>query len=341
MNWTCRVTTMLGAAALLLLVGSNALGDSLAYGWATPLETRFVPNGRMFERSADPPLSASSFVLPSATHRPHVYLGDYTRGVVYIYDQATGREVGYVRTGHRRPWELAVDARANLYIGNGDGTITAYHRHDYELFRTLYQPHCCASGLALDPAGTLYATEYPTQWVDVFPPKAKTPQTTFRVANVVSVIFMASDSHGNIFVDGLSPSGKTIIDEITPPAYTVTTLQTLTAYPGGIAFDSAQNMIFSDQYGTLYTFAPPYTGPPTSSFFYEYGSGGSGGAYSSLALNEQENLLWAAADSACVDSYCAWAQSNTYPLQTIGPQSTRELYGDTTYGIAVDPPGAD
>ena len=232
-----------------------------------------------------------------------------------------------------------MDTNHNLFVGNQGGTITAYHRGLTTPYLTLEQAHCCASGLAFGPNGSLYATEYPKNVIDIFGPAGSPMRhSTFKVSSLHEVIFMTNDTAGNLYVDGFAPKPSSIdtIDEIDAQTHAVTVLQSLPqGNPGGLALDAAANLIYADQNGTLYTYAPPYTGPPTSSFFYEYGIGSSGGTFSSIALDQSQTTLWAAAYGTIIDQAGCWGQSNTYPLGESG-LATDGLYANQCYGIALD-----
>ncbi len=154
---------------------------------------------------------------------------------------------------------------------------------------------------------------------------AANPTSTLADANLPYIFWLATDSKDDLFVDGLNSGNLAEVDEFKAGSTSPTVLPITGTYPGGLAFDAHDNLIFDDQgsgsSGTISTYAPPYTGAPASSFGY------SGDIVNIALTNAKTPTLWGSNSNA----------GQEYSLAGSLLDSTSSEYLNLPVGIAVSP----
>jgi hypothetical protein len=265
---------------------------------------------------------------------PLLYVSDTSSNVVSVYDpRGTNQEPISQITGLVNPGELWVSAHGDLYVTQTTQTITGYHQSETDPFVTLHDPNQ-PSGVCGDNRGTIYVTDTGTpsgghaNTVEVYQGGATDPTSQVVVPKAQYVSACALDHAGDLFVAfGYARTGASAVDELpagkTTPIRLVSGLRS--AY--GIALTKSGNLLVIDDdasgYGSIRTYAPPYTGKPVGTFFVT--------GYGQIALNARETRVWLA------DVSSALAQEYSYPSGRF-VDSTSGLGLKEPYGIAVWPP---
>lgn len=184
---------------------------------------------------------------------------------------------------------LAVDNSGNLFVSNGEGSITEYIAPAYTTAQPLLsggtgvQSVSCGSILVLDPAGNLFAScpiPQLTPGVGILEiPKPYTPinlglgiPASLMFGNITTNFHsgFAVNATDNLFV---GTANDTSITEFGPPTLSafnsgvslpvVGTITDGVSTPVALLTDKSNNL-FSANSSTVTEYAPPYTGTPTT-----------------------------------------------------------------------------
>ena len=183
-------------------------------------------------------------------------------------------------------------------------------------------------GIAVDtnagpPKGCVYGDEWPVNLMNVFCPPALGAPATFTDPLMGLPYYIAVDKFHNVWLSGWDPSFTfQQIDECSPPpGLTCATKIAIPSpsFPGGITFDKTpqQFLIVNNQYGTLYSFKPPYSCGTCLKSTFAYSNGTNPLDYTAIALNPANGKLWAAHIFYCTTSssgICGDAQSQIYKI---------------------------
>src|SRR5579883_684479 len=217
-------------------------------------------------------------------------------------------------------------------------------------------------GICWDQSGGIYATEFPSNTIAHFTYNqlrtGGTATTTFTTSvNVVQyqvacdydklminekpkgenyLIAFGYDANGNVNITNVSTSGGGVHAE--------TVEQTLgsygtTAFPGGLAIDTHDDLVANNQLGTMYDFNPElWNSPARGSCTWGYNPND----YVGIAFDDTQRELWAADTNFGGTTY---GQSNRFPFSgsactqgESGYQTQHPIGAEASYyGIAVWP----
>jgi len=251
-------------------------------------------------------------------------------GNVYGYDLNQQSEVwSCTRCGG---WGLATDPTS------GDIAVGAYDDYSYPIVNVYHVAGTGLSqyakltintggttepfGLAYDARGNLFASETPSNSVAEFDRAtirsgSGLPNHIYMAPDFQSVEYIAVDGK-TVVVDGVTAAGEFVAARLETSGHGGDTilneygsLQQKTGFPGGLAFDKHHNLIVDNQYGTVKTYAPPWTGQATSTLNWNYPAND----YTAIALDRRQNELYAADFSS---EYDGIGISNPYPLNGVG-----------------------
>ncbi len=331
------------------LSGAGApLARHLAHPFANPRANEIFGERRVVVDST------GGFVKPASHGRATfdwIFASDVITGNVDAYDESTGAQVS--QCAGCGGWGLAVDTTTgDLAIGTEAGSVTVWHvtASGITQYATLSLSQgasgAAAYGLAFDQKGDLYAGNWPSNAIDVFDAATiaggggSATRTLYSKA-FGSIYFLATDGK-TLLADGLDPTmNNDLLAKIDTKKGRAKILQTIVnssgGYPGGLAVDAKHNLIVNNQYGTLSTFARPWTGAATSSFAYNWPYN----SYTAISLDAAQTTVWAANlffQTVSGNNYVfTAAQANGYPLGTLGI-ATSPAYQDEEYvGVALDP----
>ncbi len=281
-----------------------------------------LPGGPSFVRGATGP----SWMSPAVKTSKVVYISSYLSNTVSIYPQSGHNQgmIGQITTAMNGPLGMYVATNGDLYVANYiDGTIPVFHKGATTPYKTL-QAGTTASDLTLDSKGNAYAVEYSTSTICVIAKGSTSCTSTLTDSLDSQLYWIASDSKGDLIVDGYSHT----VEEFKAGSQSATALPQTDTFPGGVAVDKSQNLLFCDggngSQGTISAFKPPYTG----SAFYTFTVTGQPFG---ISLNQSEKDVWAANLPA------GDGQEYSVPAGKLIDSTQGGL--SENLGIALEPPG--
>jgi hypothetical protein len=296
----------------------------------------------------EPP--APAFVALPRSHRSAsfswIFASDVDTGNVDVYDESDGTQLS--QCANCAGFGLAVDRKNDdLAMGTNKGTVTVWHvavsgMTEYaKLTLSGQAAGAIASSVAFDNVGNLYAVDWPSNEIDVFAAKdIKTgkdvaPKRTIAPPDFADVYFLATDGPA-LYACGYNNAMQDIVASVDGKNGQDEVLQTVTnstgGFPGGIALDAEHNLIVNNQYGTITTYAPPYTGAAVSTFSYGFPYWD----YVPISLDHSQKTLWAGNTFYVSGSLYTDAQANSYPLGSLGV-ATAPYLQEEYFGLALDP----
>jgi hypothetical protein len=207
-------------------------------------------------------------------------------------------------------WGVAVHGN-KLAVGAGGGLINLYHLPSMAPFSppsvTLSNTANNAYGLAFDPTGGLYATEFPSGTVDYWlHPVVGPPHCTWATTTNTEDYYV--DAHGSNSALVYGFNGNSQNDDVdtervtgmatTPTCAPVDTFEATfgqlavgTGFPGGIvSHRNTGELYVNNQYGTLYNDGVYPGGPPTSN---QCSWGFNPNDITNISMASHENSIWA------------------------------------------------
>jgi sugar lactone lactonase YvrE len=193
-----------------------------------------------------------------------LYVSSYRLGYVAIYC-TKGRNqapIGKITDGIETPEGANVDGKGNLYVTNTSAnTVTEYPRGSIKRSFTYSAGLANPAGVAIDRKQNVYVTSLSPASVEVFPQTTNAP--SLKITDVPYPIDVAVDADDNAYVttytSGFS-NGEII--KYAPGSKQGMSLGIVTGIPGGIALDTAGDIVTADQRlpGVL-VFPPGQTSP--------------------------------------------------------------------------------
>ena len=168
------------------------------------------------------------------------------------------------------PKGLATDAAQNLYVANLNfGNVIVYAKPYTSIKATLDDAGQNTEDVAVDKTGLVGVTNYLTSFlapgsVSFFAKNATQPCDNVTDPNWVYFFNDAFDGSGNLFIDGQTAAGATLVGEVSGgcKATSITTLSVgnTISYPGGVQVSDGNILIGDVTKQAIYTYAPPTGG---------------------------------------------------------------------------------
>lgn len=168
------------------------------------------------------------------------------------------------------PEGLATDAAQNLYVANLNFSNVIVYAKPYTSIRsTLNDAGQETEDVAVDKTGLVGVTNYLTTVlapgsVSFFAKNSTQPCTTVKDPNWIYFFNDAFDASGNLFIDGQTADGGTLVGEVTGgcKATSITTLNVgnTISWPGGVQVSGGNILIGDVNNQAIYTYAPPSGG---------------------------------------------------------------------------------
>jgi hypothetical protein len=294
-------------------------------------------NALFASRSLEPAPPGGGFSRTSKTHTTGdslLFVSATMIGAVYAYDIEQQQQVW--GCNHCGGYGLATDPTSGdvaiaTYLDYYYPVVQVYHVNDdsLTLYSTLYLSGSDADyglGVAYDAKGNLYATVSPTNAVNEFYHATITkgggnPDRSFTVSQLASADYLTTDGT-KVIVNGTTSSSEFVALLLDTSGKGADKLlnsfgseSNQTGFPGGMAVDSKHNLIVNNQYGTLTTYAKPWTGSATSTLNWDPADND----YTGIALNPQQTEVYADDFNSTYDGI---GISNPYPLSSVGSLAT-------------------
>jgi len=223
------------------------------------------------------PRVARSHVTPfvnvariKAQHGNHTFVTDAGTATVTVWG-ANGQLNAILFDGiNAVPEGLATDAAQNLYVANLNySNVIVYAKPYTSINRTLDDAGQETEDVAVDKTGLVGVTNYLTSSlepgsVSFFAKNATQPCTVVQDPNWVYFFNDAFDASGNLFIDGLTAAGSTLVGEVSGGcrATSITTLSVgnTISWPGGVQVSDGAILIGDVNKQAIYTYAPPLSG---------------------------------------------------------------------------------
>lgn len=205
--------------------------------------------------------SGSAAALPTVSG---LQGNDNVTGLAEVYNDATvgsGKTLSVYTAGTLSgavtfPLALAFDGSGNLYIANGNNTVTKFAPGASTPSATLTGlggPHA----MAFDSSGNLYVANAGNT-VSKFAPGATTPTAT--LTGLIGPWDLAFDGNGNLYVSNFG--GPDTVSKFAPGATTPSATLTGLSGPRDLAFDGNGNLYVANyNNGTVSKFLPGATTP--------------------------------------------------------------------------------
>jgi len=332
------------AAALSVLFAGSA-------AWGSPVTSR-GPLGPMLSggpKSA--PAAGPGFMKPFAKGAQIVYVASFDGNFINVYAQAAAtnsQPIGKLTgsNGLEFPNNIYVSPSGDLYVTSYYGYLMAYHEATLSPYMTWYDGTGVSTYGVTTVGKHVYATQSLSNVINEYVPGTASPIGTLHETNITKLFSIASDSKGDLFVDGLDANSNLLVDEFPNGQQTPKMLQNLgnsATWPGGLAVDIKGNLLVGNveydylYYGdstAIYTYAPPWNGSPTSTATVS-------GYLPQFALTQDAQSLWMTQNNAV--GYYGYYYCDWYGQQTsLGGSALKYTYyidgcSDSLYGVATSP----
>jgi hypothetical protein len=235
--------------------------DAIGYRYAKPTNA-FFPG---VNRDLSP-----GFADVDASSQAAVIISDATTGI-YAYS-TKGKLVAKIISGLSGPEGMTGTKTGSFYVANTTSSNVLLYKNDYKtVLATLTDPYEYPVDVSYEETTGMVGVANSTSTSDgagtvSFYARGKTrPCVTVGNSAWGRVYFDAFDSKGNLFVNGLSTSGSTLVGEVTGgcKAKTITTLKlgTPIAFPGAVQITKNDDIaILNSVYSTISTYKPPVNG---------------------------------------------------------------------------------
>jgi hypothetical protein len=199
-----------------------------------------------------------SWMTPGASQQTLLYVSDIGTSTVQAFTYPQGKLAGTL-TGFGYPQGLCSDSSGNLYVTDaGNDDIVEYAHGGTTPIATLNDANSFPASCAVDPssgniavANLLTSQNFEAGNVAIYPP-GQTNATAYADPNMTREYFLAYDSSGNIFVDGVNgTTGYFRYAEMSPGgSFTDITVKAKIGFPGGVQQDGS-DMAVGDQQGPV------------------------------------------------------------------------------------------
>lgn len=262
-TFSCTVATMFLAGCS----GGGSQPPAAALGAAGLNQTARTVASGLAPHHVRPFVNVAAIQAPDGNH---TFVTDAGTETVTVWG-ADGRLNAILFDGIRAvPAGLATDAAANLYVANLNlGNVIVYAKPYTSITSTLSDAGQEPEDVAVDKTGLVGVTNYLTTSkgpgsVTFFAKNSTHPCTTIHDPNWVYFYNDAFDAAGNLFFDGQTAGGATLVGEVSGgcKATSITTLGTTNTIssPGGVQVSHGNILIGDVNNQAVYTYAPPSGG---------------------------------------------------------------------------------
>ncbi len=351
------------AALSVLFAGSAAWGSPVTSRGAAAPTLKSSAHPFAGGRPVMPPIDARGDTIAGMKHhrvagpgymQPHsksaqiVYIADQLYNVVDVYAQVGSNQnpIGKL-TGANDvldPFAIYVSPVNDLFVTSAFGYVMAYHEANLFPYFTAYDGSGSPTFSLATHADKIYASQFGTNLISEWSTTqtgcfiACSPIGTLHDGHLMLVYSVATNSKGDLFVDGIDSNYNVLVDEFPSGSQTANTVQNIGSYfsgnfPGGLAVDGQGNLLVDNEgfYTTfIYTFAPPYTGSKTSTATIA-------GLVTNLALTQNQQNMWVANDNLFGYYYEAAGQEFTTGGSLVDTLSIIDFTYGYTFGVGASP----
>jgi hypothetical protein len=191
-----------------------------------------------------------------------LYVSDTITSDVYVFSYPKGKLVQTL-TGFTDPAGECVDASGNVFVTNtGGNNILEYAHGGATPIATLKDPGYFPVGCSIDPTtgnlGVTNVSTYSSAPGDVVVYKHAKGRATghYSDANITQMTLCGYDSSGNLFLDGINPSGDFRFAELPAGAKNLKdiALNQPIAFGGGVQWDGKYVAVGDQSNNTIYQF---------------------------------------------------------------------------------------
>jgi len=227
---TVRLRRAFSAVAVITLL-AGCSGNS---GISAPSQSGMLPQSHAFgvaTRVLPGPVVAGPIVVPLVP-RPHdapagwpasakeiLFVADGSANQILMYNpkQANPTAMGSITNGLNVPFQVAVDAKGNLYVANiGNNTVTVYPPGKTSPSFTITSGLSSPYGITVDSKGDVFVSNLGSNAVTAYRHGKNTPYETISFNPYGQAVGLAVDGKNNVYVacDSTNavyeiPAGKT------------------------------------------------------------------------------------------------------------------------------------
>jgi hypothetical protein len=250
-----------------LLAGCAGGGGSPPAAAVTAAELNQTARPRVAPNHVTPFVNVAGIKAP---HGNQTFVTDAGTATVTVWG-ANGQLNAILFDGiNADPQGLTTDAAQNLYVANvGLSNVIVYAKPYTSIKTTLNDAGENTEDVAVGKTGLVGVTNYLTSSlmpgsVSFFSKNATQPCSTVHDPNWTYFFNDAFDASGNLFIDGQTAGGATLVGEVSGgcKATSITTLSVgnTISYPGGVQVSDGNILIGDVAKQAIYTYAPPSGG---------------------------------------------------------------------------------
>jgi hypothetical protein len=206
------------------------------------------------------------WLSPAALTTPVAYVSDFNGSVIDIYpaNKNNPAPVGQITTGIASPLGNYVDRNGTLYVANSsNGTVTEYPKGSTTPSVTLSNGISGPISVAVDRNGNVAVGEFANGTILEFPAGSSSPTVTITLLTLPEAL--AFDRTGHLYAAWNVNTGSSLVGHVSKceKLRAVCVDQGIAeGQSGGLALDSAGNLILGDQTNHVINIYAPNTTSP-------------------------------------------------------------------------------
>jgi hypothetical protein len=236
------------------------------------------PSKAQTKRKPGLPLPRWMKPAPASAHHGFVYVSQFNLTIVNEYaknDKQNGPPICQI-TGQPFVNGIGVDSGRNLWVPQGGqltGVTTEFAPNCGSALLQIHDKDGQPAAIAFDSKANVYVLNilgrnvFPGN-IDVYAPGATKPTRVLRDSNALEPFDEVIDAHDNLYMVYNDPTtNKGHVIEFARGRNPASPLPMTIGFPGGLAIDSADNLLVVDQDAVnVAVYAPPYTNPAIATF---------------------------------------------------------------------------